>query len=128
MKILIVDDSPAFVEATTDSLVARGYEVASVDSWLEVAPALRREQPDALLVDINLPGLTGDVVARTVRRFYTGPIVFVSSEPEERLKQACAGVERSDYLRKDAMLRALLPIKLVTLMRQGAPGAGRTTP
>ncbi|MCP4445282.1 MAG: response regulator [Myxococcales bacterium] len=66
-RILVVDDEPAIVTFVTRILEARGHEVASAgdgDAGLEAA---RREMPDVMVLDINLPKLDGLKVCKMLK-------------------------------------------------------------
>lgn len=63
-SILIVDDERAIVGVLERSLAARGYAVHTACSGLDALAALAELEPDVLLLDINLPDLTGWEVLR----------------------------------------------------------------
>lgn len=67
MKILIVDDDHDSVEMLSVLLGAEGHEVHAVHDGLHALPAVRRLAPDAVLLDIDLPGRDGFEVARKLR-------------------------------------------------------------
>ena len=66
-KILIIDDSPVILEAARGTLEDEGYVVITLDNPLSVAAVVRKEHPDLVLIDVNMPTLNGDVVVRIVR-------------------------------------------------------------
>jgi two-component system, OmpR family, response regulator len=63
-KVLIIDDSAVILEAAKLALEDEGYEVITLDNPLAVAAAVRRERPDLVLIDVNMPTLTGDTVTQ----------------------------------------------------------------
>jgi CheY-like chemotaxis protein len=81
-RILIVDDSPQFCVAAAELLADRGFEViaAAGDGQQAVAAAAQRN-PDAILLDVNLPGADGfTVAARLAETCPRAAIVLTSAE------------------------------------------------
>jgi|TARA_R110000868_G_scaffold259466_1_gene517710 DNA-binding response OmpR family regulator len=66
-KILVVDDEPAIVTFVTKILEARNHEVVSASDGEAGLEAARREMPDVMVLDINLPKLDGLKVCRTLK-------------------------------------------------------------
>lgn len=64
---MIVDDDGDNAETLTLLLRAEGYEVHAVHDGLHALPAVQRLDPDAVLLDIDLPGRDGFHVAREIR-------------------------------------------------------------
>lgn len=102
LTVLMLDDSPTFLEIVRKVLVSEGHSVVSTANWGELAHLIRRSHPDVLVLDMNLdhPGISGLVIAQTLRKFYAVPILFLSSEPKETLEAATRAVPRSRYLPK----------------------------
>jgi chemosensory pili system protein ChpA (sensor histidine kinase/response regulator) len=87
-KILIIDDDPVFVKATSTMLLYQGYEVVAAKDGSEAIQAMREEKPNLVLMDINLDsGVStvswdGFTLMSWLRRFEdlrAVPIVMVSS-------------------------------------------------
>lgn len=104
-KILVVDDNPVVLKALYFLLRNHGYEVVMADSGAATLACLRRDQPDLILLDLDLPdaGIVsnamhdGFVVVDWARRTGTAgniPIIIVSaSDPEEyRTRAAAVGI------------------------------------
>lgn len=84
-KILVVDDSSLVLEAIKDSLVPQGHDLVLTQNPLEVPHLIKVVRPDLVLVDLNMPTMRGDVVARIIRKAF-GPdvVVLLHTElPEE---------------------------------------------
>jgi DNA-binding response OmpR family regulator len=71
LRVLVVDDTPDMVSSTMDLLRLDGHEVDSCDNGAEVLDCVREFDPDVVLLDIALPGLSGWEVARQVREHAT---------------------------------------------------------
>jgi diguanylate cyclase (GGDEF)-like protein len=66
-KILFVEDSETIRQIVTVGLGERGYEVATVESGEEAFGAMRLVAPDLVLLDINLPDMTGYEVCKRIK-------------------------------------------------------------
>ena len=88
-RILIVDDTPENLAVLTQVLRGEGYEVLSVLSGKRALQAARREAPDMVLLDIQMPEMDG---YETCRRFKadealaTIPIIFISAATDAEVK------------------------------------------
>lgn len=92
VRILIVDDNPDDLHAARLVLQRRGWEVLTAHSGAEALDLAHRHQPDVVLLDMSLPGMSGYEVCtclRANRRFRTVPILAMV-EPEEPCAQALA--------------------------------------
>ena len=102
-SILVVDDIPENVELISHFLTKRGYSVRSAENGEAALRSVREEPPNLILLDIEMPGISGyDVAARLKEdtRLSEIPIIFLSSLSETRDKVrgfACGGV---DYVTK----------------------------
>ncbi|MFO7538068.1 MAG: response regulator [Chloroflexota bacterium] len=102
-KILTIDDHADTLNAVVDTLEQYGYQVLSSQSpfrGLEIAAA---EQPDLILLDVNMPGMDGNTFARRLRandQLAYIPIIMFTAEslPEQKLAGFDAGAD--DYLLK----------------------------
>lgn len=70
LHIVIADDEPDTVRTLAAILQAEGYEVAQAFSGFEVLKLVARQKPDAVIVDIDMPGMSGYSVAREIREVY----------------------------------------------------------
>lgn len=66
-KILVVDDMAICREPIAEVLQDHGYDVVCAASGEEALVALRKQQPDVVLLDMAMPGLDGLAVLRTIR-------------------------------------------------------------
>lgn len=66
-KILVADDEVDFLEVIKPRLMANGYEVVTAFDGEDALKKVRSEHPDALLLDIMMPGIDGLEVLRQVR-------------------------------------------------------------
>ena len=120
-KVLVVDDTPHNVKLLADLLAVKGYAVATAVNGEEALVKVASEQPDLILLDVMMPGLSGYDVCRQLRadpQTALLPIVLVTSlDPQgERVKGIEAGAD--DFLPKPinqaelfARVRSLLRVK-----------------
>jgi adenylate cyclase len=81
-KILVVDDTPHNVKLLADLLTVKGYAVATAATGEEALAKLADEQPDLVLLDVMMPGLSGYDVCRRIRGDAATallPVVLVTS-------------------------------------------------
>jgi DNA-binding response OmpR family regulator len=78
-RILMVEDDAVIREATQLTLERHGYDVTTAEDGLEAIESFEKIHPDAVMLDIMLPGLDGISVCRRIRESSTVPIVMVSA-------------------------------------------------
>jgi len=109
--ILVVDDAPPNVKLLRLILKDAGYRVLEASSGPEALETLRREKPDAMVLDVRMPGMTGYEVCREIRHdpeFAALPVIMVTalSLAEERLRGIEAGA--TDFISKPFNKKELL--------------------
>jgi two-component system response regulator AtoC len=79
--IAIVDDDPLFAEYLSTFLRSRGYETSTHDSGAALLQALTTSTPDAVLLDVLMPNVTGLDTLRELRSSHPGiPVIMVSGQ------------------------------------------------
>jgi two-component system, OmpR family, KDP operon response regulator KdpE len=78
LKVLNVDDEPQARRAVKIALVARGFEVLEAASGDEALEKLRSEDPDVILLDVNMPGMNGLETCRAIRASSDVPVIVLS--------------------------------------------------
>ncbi|MCX7898385.1 MAG: response regulator [Rhodocyclaceae bacterium] len=127
-RILVVDDDPALRELLTDYLASHGFRVEAVADGAAMRAALSAEFPDAIVMDLMLPGEDGLALTRAVRAQSNVPILMLSARGEEIDRIIGLEVGADDYLAKPFGPRELLA-RLRALLRRGrATPASRETP
>jgi DNA-binding response OmpR family regulator len=106
--ILVVDDEPALRDALSYTLKKEGYRVELAATGVEALRAARREQLDAVVLDVMLPGIDGLQVCRTLRAESTVPILLLSAKGEEVDRIVGLEIGADDYLTKPFAMRELL--------------------
>ncbi len=96
--LLIVDDEPALRKALRTSLVATGFTIAEARDGAEAIDTLRRSPADLVLLDINMPGMTGIEACRRIRSSNTQigiVMVTVRESEEDKVDGFAAAIRRS---------------------------------
>jgi len=89
-RILIVDDSPTEVFKLTSLLEKNGYEVLKAENGADGVAMARKEKPDAVLMDVVMPGLNGFQATRQLTRDEETrhiPVVIISTKDQETDKR-----------------------------------------
>lgn len=110
--ILIVDDSPEMRYFLRASLGAAEYQTVTVDKGEAVLPTVKELHPHLILLDINLPGISGLDVLRALREeHHTVPVIMITSHAEPATILEAFRLGARDYLQKpftiDEILRTL---------------------
>jgi two-component system OmpR family response regulator len=101
LRVLVVDDDVEHLELVQRQLQAFGFEVRTYDSGLGVTNEVREFRPDVVLLDVNIPALSGDRLVRLLRQSQsTSRLVLFSSSDRERLRSLAREVEADDWIQK----------------------------
>ena len=102
-RILIVEDDEHVSKALRIRLTAQGYHVTTAFDAVEAMRAATEERPDMVVLDINLPGGNGLIVAeRLLGQSATTdlPIVFITAGEQTRWRERAAELSAVAFLRK----------------------------
>jgi two-component system response regulator MprA len=128
LSLLIVDDDPALRHALRRALNLAGYEVATVGAGLEALENVDLQAPDALILDIGLPDVSGlDVCRRLRAQGRRVPVLMLTARDsvEDRIDGLDAGAD--DYLVKPFEIGELIA-RIRALLRRSAPDNGAGEP
>ncbi|MFF3490533.1 response regulator transcription factor [Streptomyces sp. NPDC002795] len=126
-KVLVVDDEPEVRYAVEDGLAVEGYEVRGAEDGLAALSALATWEPDAMVLDVMLPGMDGLAVCRRLRALGDRTPVLVLTalgSVSERVDGLEAGAD--DYLVKPFALDELVARIRALLRRSAAPEESAT--
>ena len=82
-RVLVVDDEPPIVDLLTGYLRREGWTVVSASDGPSALEAVRTEDPDAMILDVMLPGLDGVEVCRRLRAFSDAYVLMLTARGEE---------------------------------------------
>lgn len=108
MKILIADDDEQILRALAITLKARGHTVVTARTGTEALDTAIHAHPDLLVIDLGMPGLTGQEVIEAVRGWSTMPILVVSGRSESWDKVDALDAGADDYMTKPFSVDELL--------------------
>ena len=102
-KILLIEDDPTFSMILQISLRSRGYDVQAVDDGLKGLNKVADYRPDLIVLDVNLPVLSGFDVVRKLKEsegFKTIPIIMLTALSQEVNITRGYSLGIDDYLTK----------------------------
>jgi len=110
-RILIVEDDPSVLKATSYILEKAGYEVLTAQNGLEGLRKAKEDNPDLLILDVMLPGIDGFEICyslRTEPQTAQLPILMFSAKGQESDKATGLKVGADEYLTKPVDREVLL--------------------
>jgi two-component system KDP operon response regulator KdpE len=121
-SILVVDDEPQIVRALQTTLRGAGYEVETAATGEQALASAAIRPPEAIILDLVLPGKSGTDTCRELRQWTQAPIIILSAVGEEREKVAALDAGADDYVTKPFGVEELLARLRATLRRSGPTG------
>ena len=107
-KILIVDDAQQVRRVLRTALSAEGYTIFEAGTGEEALESVRQSTPDAILLDVNMPGIGGLETCREIRRTMDIPILMLTVRNAERDKVMALDAGADDYVVKPFSMAELL--------------------
>ena len=100
-KILITDDEPDILSLLEKALKLEGFNnVIKAQNGTDAVELCKTENPDAVILDIMMPGMDGYEACKKIREFSIAPILFLSSKNDEVDKILGLAVGGDDYVTK----------------------------
>ena len=119
-RVLVVDDEQPILRALATNLRARGYTIDLAPTGEDALAMAARHRPDAVILDLGLPGLSGIEVIEGLRGWTKVPIIILSARGAERDKVAALDAGADDYVTKPFGMDELLA-RLRASLRRNAP-------
>jgi two-component system KDP operon response regulator KdpE len=116
-RVLIVVDEPPIRRALQSALTAHGYTVDVAEDGRIALEAIATWAPDAVILDLVMPGIDGFQVLREVRTWSPVPIIVLSARGAEADKVSALDQGADDYLTKPFGMAELLARLRVALRR-----------
>ncbi|MGE5094145.1 MAG: response regulator [Betaproteobacteria bacterium] len=123
-NVLIVEDEPKLAKLLEDYLRAAGFATRCVSDGRDVVPAVERERPDIMLLDLMLPGRNGLDVFKDVRAIADIPVVMVTALVEEVDRLVGLELGADDYVCKPFSPREVVA-RVKAVLRRGERGPSR---
>jgi two-component system, OmpR family, KDP operon response regulator KdpE len=129
IRILIVDDESAIRRALRPPLIELGFQVAEAARGEEALQLLRGSQFDAVLLDVNMPGIGGIETLRRIRAFAPRlPILMLTVRDQEEDKVEALESGADDYVTKPFSTRELIARIRSAVRRVRAPARAEDAP
>lgn len=120
-KIVVVEDEPSLVFTLQDTLESEGYQVFVAEDGSTAVDIVKEQDPDLMLLDLMLPGMSGYDVCRKVRELkYTFPIIILTARDQEIDKVTGLNIGADDYMTKPFGVKELLARIQARLRRANA--------
>ena len=123
----MVEDETSFSEALKYLLGREGFEVVVAETGTHALEIFDETNPDLLLLDLMLPGVSGTEVCRTIRAKSQVPIIMLTAKDTEIDKVVGLEIGADDYVTKPYSSRELIARIRAVLRRNADPGE-RTDP
>lgn len=104
-KILVIDASEVVLEVTKAALIAAGHEVLTHDRSAGSVARILQDNPDLILIDVNMPHLGGEMIVRmlaTARPADETIVLLYSSLPKEVLREKVQSTGAQGFIHKSA--------------------------
>lgn len=127
-KVLIVDDEPSIRRALRTTFDTLGFDIAEAVTGEQALPLLRENSFDAVLLDINMPGMGGIAACRQIRHQFPRIAVLmltVRDNEDDKVEALEAGAD--DYITKPFPIRELIARVRAAVRRSHAPPGNENT-
>jgi two-component system response regulator RegX3 len=118
-RVLVVEDEPNLREPLVYLLEKEGYQVLEAADGNAAIENFQRHSPDLILLDLMLPGISGNEVCRLIRLESQVPIIMITAKDTEIDKVVGLEIGADDYVTKPYSTRELLA-RMKAVLRRGA--------
>jgi two-component system KDP operon response regulator KdpE len=118
--ILVVDDEPQIRRVLQATLSSSGYDVIEAKNGQEAVEMVIRDRPALILMDVNMPGMSGLEACSKIRLSFPGPIIMVTVRNSEQDKVLALDSGADDYVVKPFTMGELLARIRAALRRSGS--------
>ena len=126
--VLLVEDDQNIVDLVRSNLIARAHDVVVSKDGLDAVAMLEANEPDAVLLDLMLPGIDGFELCRELRERSSVGIIVLSARRAETDKVRALNLGADDYMTKPFGIEELLARITATLRRSRPAPEAPTVP
>jgi len=119
--ILVVDDEPQIRRVLRATLSSNGYDIIEAKDGQTAIEMVIRERPDLILLDVNMPDMTGLEACSKIRLSFEGPIIMVTVRNSEHDKVVALDSGADDYVVKPFAIGELLA-RIRAALRRSSSG------
>ncbi len=135
-KVLVVDDDPVVLEVTKMRLTKAGYDVVTREDAVGTSTAVAQENPEIVLLDVSMPGISGEALAKLItqsHKRHSVAVIFHSTRDAvelQRLAQDCGALGAIQKTSSSSLFRIQFERLLLSRRAQGigGPASGPVTP
>jgi DNA-binding response OmpR family regulator len=124
--VLLVEDERKLRELVRSYLERAGFTVLSTASGAEAITLAASAAPDLVILDLGLPDVPGETVARELRAAGATPILILTAKAGEEDRIAGLELGADDYVTKPFSPRELV-LRVQAILRRGGPATGQET-
>lgn len=111
LRLLLVDDEKEFIQTLADRLKMRDLDAAVAHNGEEALSAVKKEEPDVIVLDVKMPGIDGIEVLRRVKQAYPNvEVIILTGHGSKKDEDAARSLGAFDYVNKPADLDKLVPL------------------
>lgn len=119
-KVLVVDDEVEFASTLAERLVLRGYDANAVYCAEDTFAIVKSDQPDIILLDLKMPGMSGIEILMTVRTFAPDLyVILLTGHMDVEKEIEGIKLDNFDYIMKPVDIKELLTKIEGAMRRQG---------
>lgn len=108
--IMLADDDPNILALMTEFFKMRGFNVATVQDGTEAIQLAKEEHPDAIIMDIQMPGTYGTSAVKAIRddeSLVNTPVLFLTGVPIENARKIIQEDDKTKLVSKPVDMNAL---------------------
>jgi two-component system response regulator RegX3 len=120
-RVLVVEDEQSLREPLVYLLEKEGYEVLDAADGNAAIDLFRSSNPDIVLLDLMMPGMSGNEVCRVIRQTSNVPVIMLTAKDSEIDKVVGLEIGADDYVTKPYSTRELLARMKAVLRRNSEP-------
>ena len=122
-RVLVVEDEQSLRDPLVYLLQKEGYEILEAADGVQALELFKSGNPELILLDLMLPGLSGNEVCRQIRQTSNVPVTMLTAKDSEIDKVVGLEIGADDYVTKPYSTRELLARMKAVLRRNGEPEA-----
>ena len=120
-RVLVVEDEQSLREPLVYLLEKEGYEVLDAADGNAAIDLFKANNPDIVLLDLMMPGMSGNEVCRVIRQTSNVPVIMLTAKDSEIDKVVGLEIGADDYVTKPYSTRELLARMKAVLRRNSDP-------
>lgn len=125
-KVLVVEDEREISRILEEFLVRNEYSVTVASDGLSASQIMEKEQFDMILMDLMLPGKSGEELIRELRKFSDSPLIVISAKSALEARIEALRIGADDFILKPFELSEVL-VRMEVVLRRAGKFAGTNT-